>query len=60
MKMATLHTRSRTYKQLAIFMLRGAPEAHDACRKQAIALIENWKSGSMSAMDSSPVDVTEF
>ena len=28
-----------TYEQLAIFMLRGAPEAHDACRKIPITLI---------------------
>jgi hypothetical protein len=29
-----------TYSSLAIFMLRDAPEAHDACRKIAIALID--------------------
>jgi hypothetical protein len=27
------HEKSKTYEHLAIFMLRGAPEAHDACRK---------------------------
>jgi hypothetical protein len=31
MKMAGLHENSKTYEQLAIFMLRGAPEAHAAC-----------------------------
>jgi len=25
------HEKSKTYEQLAIFMLRGAPEAHAAC-----------------------------
>jgi hypothetical protein len=29
------HEKSMTYEQLAIFMLRGAPKAHDACCKQA-------------------------
>jgi hypothetical protein len=33
------------YEQLAIFMLPDAPEAHDACRKIAIALIDReWYS----------------
>jgi hypothetical protein len=32
MKMASLRNeKSTTYEQLAIFMLRGAPEAHAAC-----------------------------
>jgi hypothetical protein len=29
------HKKSKTYKQLAIFMLCGVPEAMDACCKQA-------------------------
>jgi hypothetical protein len=32
------HEKSKTYEQLAIFMLRGAPEAHAACCKIAITL----------------------
>jgi hypothetical protein len=31
------HQKSNTYEQLAIFMLRGAPKAHAACCKIAIA-----------------------
>jgi hypothetical protein len=34
------HEKSKTYEQLAIFMLRGAPEAHAACCKIAISLID--------------------
>ena len=49
MKMASLHTRNQAYEQLAIFMLRGAPEAHDACCKIAITLIDPW-AGVLSAM----------
>jgi hypothetical protein len=41
MKMAGLRTeKSKTYEQLAIFMLRGALEAHDTCCKIAFTLIE--------------------
>jgi hypothetical protein len=43
------HEKSTTYEQLAIFMLRGAPEAHDACRKIAIALIDPGDPGRVSA-----------
>jgi len=43
------HEKSKTYEQLAIFMLRGAPEAHDACCKIAITLIDPW-AGVLSAM----------
>jgi len=40
MKMASLHhEKSKIYNQLAIFMSRGAPPAHDACCKIPITLI---------------------
>jgi hypothetical protein len=34
------HEKSKTYGQVAVFMLRGAPKAHAACCKIAIILIE--------------------
>jgi hypothetical protein len=34
------HEKSTTYEQIAIFILRGVPEAHDACRQIAITLID--------------------
>ena len=46
----SLHEKSTTYEQLAIFMLSGAPDAHATCRKQAW-LLRNHSADSLGSIE---------